>query len=218
MILTSNSPLFRRPAATQTVGFSLLDHRMTQAHRHDRLIRLRVRPSSRNIRYIPRSQLSGHGYFGDTAILARRRAFVQEAPLRIVARSVIPLPPPAKKRRNELPCLLILPSRCFPPLDSSLGIGQNNCPPWPIRIVPPVPASAPSPKPSRDLVPDASSTAPPRSLYHFFTTPVQFADHASQSVQLHNNFWRRWAAYGNNGNCSSRASACVHSLRFFCTP
>ena len=31
----------------------------------------------------------------------------------------------SKKRNNELPCLLMCPSRCLPPLESSLGISPT---------------------------------------------------------------------------------------------
>jgi len=61
----------------------------------------------------------------DAAIFARRQSAIKAFQLRIQPRRRLSRFHPAKSGRNELPCLLIFPSRCFPPLDSSLGISPK---------------------------------------------------------------------------------------------
>src|SRR5580658_4479122 len=166
MILTSNSPLPREAGCPLKDSARLLaGHRMTRAHRHDRLIQLRVRPSLAQHQVHPRGQLPGHGHLGHAAIFAARQATIEALQLRIVTRRRLPRFHQQKaQKRTALFADLAQPlfsAAVFRRWILRSESAQNNCPlAWPIRTVPPDPTSTPWPTPSPAPLPDASSTAP----------------------------------------------------------
>lgn len=122
MILSPNSPLgFKgRQGAQSTSRWSFLHHRLTRATLHaSRRFAAELLHAASSTAVPPtfvRELLWRPHYDHGEILTADNIASILDRIGRLSGR-----PGPANSASSELPCLLIAPSRCFPPLLSSLG-------------------------------------------------------------------------------------------------